>query len=537
MAFTYGFYNALNGDRKYNAEQVSAIFDGIIKDGVFNSIGELLATVPGEGMQVIVKTGRAWFNRTWSELDAWLPLNIEPADVLLERYDAVVLEVDSSDAIRANSIKIITGTPAITPEKPTMKNDTHIHQHPLAYILVPASATEISKSDITINVGQSTCPFVSGILSSVDITDLFQEWEGDFEIWFENLKSQMEGDIVANLQRQIDALGDGLDNTYTKQQTLQPATAALYNLPTEAVPDDVFKILGHSCNPPLLLSATTPGTITWVAPPLDNAPLIRKYTIGVLLIGGGGSGAAQTWYSTTSIENLAAGASGRVTCFMFTVTVGQSYTIVVGNGGAPRTINAGLTDVVRGSGNSGGTTSAFGKSALGGEGGKNYDQNSTGTAIDGKTQMIGGAQAAIYLYKNATNNINNSVVNWRGLKPEKGLVVPANLCNTTQGYMQGTNYPNEVFNPFTRSMLDLSAGQSCCGLDKGGVGTGGGLAVTANRGTAVASLSTITAPAASLPGCGGGVAHHVGRMSDGRYMGAVSGAGASGAVYIYLMGV
>ena len=30
MAFTYGFFNSLNGDRKYTAEQLSSIFDGLI---------------------------------------------------------------------------------------------------------------------------------------------------------------------------------------------------------------------------------------------------------------------------------------------------------------------------------------------------------------------------------------------------------------------------------------------------------------------------------------------------------------------------
>ena len=39
MALTYGFYNSLNGDRKYNAMDISRLFDGLIKDGVFMSIG------------------------------------------------------------------------------------------------------------------------------------------------------------------------------------------------------------------------------------------------------------------------------------------------------------------------------------------------------------------------------------------------------------------------------------------------------------------------------------------------------------------
>ena len=41
MALTSGFYNSINGDRTYNAEQMSSIFDGIINDGVFASIGKV----------------------------------------------------------------------------------------------------------------------------------------------------------------------------------------------------------------------------------------------------------------------------------------------------------------------------------------------------------------------------------------------------------------------------------------------------------------------------------------------------------------
>ena len=40
MSVTSGFFDSINGDRKYNAEQMSSIFDGIVTDGVFQNIGE-----------------------------------------------------------------------------------------------------------------------------------------------------------------------------------------------------------------------------------------------------------------------------------------------------------------------------------------------------------------------------------------------------------------------------------------------------------------------------------------------------------------
>lgn len=49
MAFTSGFFNSQNHDRTYNAEQMSAIFDGVITDGVYAGIGSQLTTIAGGG--------------------------------------------------------------------------------------------------------------------------------------------------------------------------------------------------------------------------------------------------------------------------------------------------------------------------------------------------------------------------------------------------------------------------------------------------------------------------------------------------------
>lgn len=203
MAITFGFYNSMNGDRKYDAVQISSIFDGVIRDGVFQSIGEYLATKSGTGMQVIVSPGKAWFNHTWTINDAALPLDIEQADVTLKRYDAIILEVDSTKTVRENTIKVVKGTPASDPKKPQPTNTDDFHQYALAYILVNPGVTEIKSQDIEVNVGKDDCPFVTSILESVSIEALLEKWEGEFRAWFEELQSQMEGDVATNLQNQI----------------------------------------------------------------------------------------------------------------------------------------------------------------------------------------------------------------------------------------------------------------------------------------------------------------------------------------------
>lgn len=234
MAITYGFYNSMNGDRKYDAAQLSSIFDGVIRDGVFQSIGGYLATKPGTGMQVIVSPGKAWFDHTWTVNDADLPLGISPSDLTLSRYDAVVLETDATKAVRENSIKVIKGTPASDPKKPTLTNEGDVHQHPLAYILVPGGSTEIQVQNIDIMVGKTECPFVTSILESISIEALLKKWEGEFRVWFDELQNQMAGDVATNLQNQITknagVIGDiSVSYSNSKQSVWLPCNGYAYD--------------------------------------------------------------------------------------------------------------------------------------------------------------------------------------------------------------------------------------------------------------------------------------------------------------------
>ena len=234
MAFTCGFFNSDKGDRKYNAEQISAIFDGIIADGVFATIGDHMMVTAGVGMQVQVGTGKAWFDHTWNVNDSLHPLDIATSDVSLDRIDAIVLETNHSDSVRFNGFKVIKGSPAATPAKPSLTNTELIHQHPLAWVRVTAGATEIAASMIENAVGKSECPFVTGIIEFTNIDEAFNQWQGDFDEWFDNVKTQLSGDVAANLQRQIDECKEESRNH------LKPYTKSLLGLSELSGPDDAF---------------------------------------------------------------------------------------------------------------------------------------------------------------------------------------------------------------------------------------------------------------------------------------------------------
>lgn len=177
MSFASGFFNSVDHDRLYDATDISRLFDGLIRDGIFASIGDCFVVKQSNQMNVTVGTGRAWFNHTWSYNDALYPVTIPPSEILMDRIDAIVLEINSVEAVRANSIKLIKGTPSSTPTKPALTNTKEVHQYPLAYVKVGKEVTSIRQADIENCVGTSACPFVTGILEVISIEQLIPQWK------------------------------------------------------------------------------------------------------------------------------------------------------------------------------------------------------------------------------------------------------------------------------------------------------------------------------------------------------------------------
>lgn len=194
MSVTSGFFNSLSGDRKYDAIQISSMFDGLITDGIYNGFLEsfmVTASSPAS-MVVTVGEGRCWFNHTWTLNDAPLPLTLDVGDVVLNRIDTVVIDVDSTDTVRACTIKVIKGTPSSQAVRPTLENTETHHQYPLCDISVPAGATTVTQSNITNRRGTSDCPFVATLMKSVDVDDLLIQWESQWNDWMTDRADAMD---------------------------------------------------------------------------------------------------------------------------------------------------------------------------------------------------------------------------------------------------------------------------------------------------------------------------------------------------------
>lgn len=179
MAITSGFFDAqlVNGeyDRIYNSSDFGSMFDGILNDGIFTSIGDKFKVEPSSGFTINVRTGKAWFMGTWINNSAILPLTLSGPPSPQSRIDAIVIDIDKRNQTRANTIKVVAGTPSSSPSRPALANEDNHKQYPLAYITVSNGVTSISASKIQDMRGTSSCPFISLAEPSITADELMSQ--------------------------------------------------------------------------------------------------------------------------------------------------------------------------------------------------------------------------------------------------------------------------------------------------------------------------------------------------------------------------
>ena len=106
MAIRYGYFNSVDGDRKYNAEDMTMYFKGLVSDGVYQTVGNMLVINAGSGLTVSMGTGRALVNMHWIENTAIMNIDLGTASVSADTYKLIVLRCDLSDDVRNISVVV-----------------------------------------------------------------------------------------------------------------------------------------------------------------------------------------------------------------------------------------------------------------------------------------------------------------------------------------------------------------------------------------------------------------------------------------------
>lgn len=191
MAIRSGFFNSVNGDRRYDAKRFAEYFATFIGNGVFPNPSTNLEIISNNDMTVTVMAGKAWINGYIIINDDDYILELEPSDGVLSRIDRIVARYDVVD--REIRLEVKKGTFASNPVAPSLQRDADAYELGLADILVSNGVISVTQSDITdLRLNNDLCGIVHGTVDQVDTTTLFNQ----YLTWLEEKKTQYDADML-----------------------------------------------------------------------------------------------------------------------------------------------------------------------------------------------------------------------------------------------------------------------------------------------------------------------------------------------------
>lgn len=216
----FSFFNDINDDRVYYAEDFARHLKKYFTNGIFNNE---LKVIANNDMTITIKEGDANIEGYRYTNTGDLVKTIDNADGTLNRIDNVVLRLDLTN--RLISAQIIKGTFADKPVAPELVRTSTIYDLRIAKISIPAGTTTITQDLITdTRFITSDCGNVISTVQTPDTENLFiqmqtlfekqiNELNNNFEIWFDSIKNQLDSDAAGNLQNQINNLNSNkVDN-------------------------------------------------------------------------------------------------------------------------------------------------------------------------------------------------------------------------------------------------------------------------------------------------------------------------------------
>lgn len=251
-----GFFDAINNDRLYTADQMNLPYKRVIANGVFATpegtpSTDLQVSAPGGGMSITVQPGEGIFAHKWYNNPAGLSITVPPNTGTLQRIDSVIVQVDERISGRVGNIVYRTGTPANPPQPPEINTTDGVTEYRLANVSVPAGATAIDASMVNDLRGSEHCPWVTSLIYQVDTSTLFDQFNAAYTnqfkaytLDFEQYKAQQREaweEFVKTLTDQLTVSTNII--TYKSSCTITgPTTLVPINIPSFDPTTDLLQV-------------------------------------------------------------------------------------------------------------------------------------------------------------------------------------------------------------------------------------------------------------------------------------------------------
>lgn len=215
------FYNSNEGDRVYDADDMTDWLKPFFLTGVFN--GELQVTANND-MSVTIAPGYVNIGGKTKHFIRNTTLDLETSSATLDRIDAVVVRRD--DTNRDIYLTIVKGGNSGSPVPPDLIRDGAIYDLRLAEIYVAAGAVRITQAEITdTRMNDAVCGWVASTVQEIDFSQATAQFDEFFTQYKANVLTQYQqyliniGDTEAAANQAYLDMKGRLDDLYSEYRT------------------------------------------------------------------------------------------------------------------------------------------------------------------------------------------------------------------------------------------------------------------------------------------------------------------------------
>lgn len=208
------FFNSVNGDRKYKAEEFARYFASFIGNGIFPNPSTNCQVLSNNDMTIRISAGKAWINGYYYENTGNMNHVLEPADSVLDRIDRVVLRWDKLERRICSYVKV--GEYSSNPKPKALQRNVDAYELCLADVKVSAGATTVTQASITdTRLDSDLCGVVHGVVDQVDTTTLFNQYLS----WYQEQQNKYEADLVSWTSDKKNQYNNWYDDITTNAET------------------------------------------------------------------------------------------------------------------------------------------------------------------------------------------------------------------------------------------------------------------------------------------------------------------------------
>lgn len=185
-----GFFDAVDNDRLYTADEMNRPYKRVITNGVFATPSgtpstDLQVVSASSGMNIVVKKGEGLFGDKWFENPSDLVITVPNNTNITPRRDSVIVQVDKTINGRTGNIVYREGTPSSNPQVPDINTVDNVIEYRIANIYVAPNANYIGNDGIVDLRGSSECPWITSLIKQVDTSTLYNQYRAAYDAYYQ----------------------------------------------------------------------------------------------------------------------------------------------------------------------------------------------------------------------------------------------------------------------------------------------------------------------------------------------------------------